>query len=153
MKRKRKRNQMRSTKLSFKYLEENLTKHVHANIKLKHVDEGFKFDRDIKNTAIITLYEGIDVKTRGFLSSHGIEFNSNEPRSSYRRLKNSLYKLLGVNVDIKSVETKQDLLDELKIYSLAFVISPMNNCEDILSYFLQSKNDSKIFIVPLVIVL
>jgi len=129
-----------------KYLGENLTKHVKANIELKHVDEGFTFE-SIKKTAILTFFEGIDVMTRGFLSSHGIEFNSNEPKSPYRLLKNSLHKLLGVDVDIKGVKTKQDLLDELKIYSLAFVISPMTNCEDILGNILNSKNDSKIFIV------
>jgi hypothetical protein len=129
-----------------KYLEENLTKHVKANIELIHVDEGFKFD-SIKNTVILTFFEGIDVKTRGFLSSHGIEFNSNEPKSPYRLLKNSLHKLLGVDVDIKGVKTKQDLLDELKIYSLAFVISPMTNCEEIRGNNLDSKNDSKMFIV------
>ena len=83
----------------------------------------------LKNAAILTYFE--NWKDKGYLSSHGIEFSSNQPTNPYRLLKNTLVKL-NFDAVTKEVEREDVLIQEILNSSIAFVMSPVNNCKDIL---------------------
>ena len=116
------------------------------NVKQKRVSEEVSYLKTISRAAILTWYDGIDIYTRGYLSKYDIEFNSNEPKSPYRLLKDSLqrFKSQQFQVDIKKAESKQTLLNEIRQLecSLAIIVSPINNCVGIVDEIFNETSNS-----------